>query len=112
MSPAEYILDPRFEAICLGVANLTDDPFMIDGPDIPHFIQRLEQHRTTTGQPICMVSHNAQFDMAIMAWRYDFHPDLIIDTIAMSPHRARAHARPVTRSTASPATSTCRPRAR
>ena len=84
MSPAEYILDPLFEAICLGVANLTGDPTLIDGPEIPQFIDRLKRHRAATGRPICMVSHNAQFDMAIMSWRYDFHPDLIIDTIAMS----------------------------
>jgi hypothetical protein len=83
MSPAEYILDPMFEAICLGVANLTGDPMLIDGPEIPNFIARLKAYRAT-GKPIAMVSHNAQFDMSIMAWRYDFHPDLIIDTIAMS----------------------------
>ena len=84
MSPAEYILDPRFEAICLGVAGITGNPVLIDGPEIPIFVHRLKRHRATTGQPIVMVSHNAQFDMAIMSWRYDFHPDLIIDTIAMS----------------------------
>ena len=84
MSPAEYILDPQFEAICLGVANLTGDPMLIDGPEIPEFIHKLRAHRAVTGKPLCMVSHNAQFDMAIMAWRYGFHPDLIIDTIAMS----------------------------
>ena len=84
MSPAEYILDPRFEAICLGVAGITGDPVLIDGPEIPTFVHRLKQHRADTKQPIVMASHNAQFDMAIMAWRFDFHPDLIVDTIAMT----------------------------
>jgi len=34
MDPASYILSPLFEAICLGVANLTDDPMIIDGPAV------------------------------------------------------------------------------
>jgi DNA polymerase family A/3'-5' exonuclease len=84
ISPAEYILDPRFEAICLGVAGMTGDPLIIEGPDIPLFIHKIEQHRRDTNRPIVMISHNAQFDMAVMSWRYDFHPDMIIDTIAMS----------------------------
>jgi len=84
ISPAEYILNPLFEAICLGVANLSDEPFLIDGPSIPYFIERLKIYRKHTGRPIVAVSHNAQFDMAVMAWRFDFIPDVIIDTIAMS----------------------------
>ena len=85
MDPASYILDPLFEAICLGVANFDDQPVLIDGPEIPYFIKSLKQRQAAEPtRPICMVSHNAQFDMAIMSWRYDFHPDLIVDTIAMS----------------------------
>lgn len=85
MDPASYILDPLFEAICLGVANMEDQPTLIDGPIIPEFITGLKHRKIRDPKiKIAMVSHNAQFDMAIMAWRYDFHPDLIIDTMAMS----------------------------
>jgi len=84
MSPAEYILDPRYESICLGVAGITGDPILIDGPEIPHFIHKIKRHRIETQQPIVMVSHNAQFDMSILSWVYDFSPDLIVDTIAMT----------------------------
>jgi hypothetical protein len=84
MDPASYILDQLFEAICLGVAGTAGEPVLIDGPEIPSFIHRLKAHRAQTGKRIAAVSHNAQFDMAIMSWRYDFHPDLILDTIAMS----------------------------
>jgi hypothetical protein len=80
MSPAEYIMDPLFEPICLGVANTGNDPMLIDGPLIPKFINKLRQEQ----RPIVMVSHNAQFDMSIMAWRYQFHPSFIVDTIALS----------------------------
>jgi len=83
MSPAEYIMDPRFEAICLGVANAADDPpTLIDGPEIPTFVRALQERQHS--QPIIMVSHNAQFDMAVMYWRFGFRPDFIIDTIAIS----------------------------
>lgn len=80
LDPASYILDPLFEAICLGVANIDGDPILIDGPEIPRLIDKLKR-RT---KPLAMVSHNAQFDMAIMSWRYGFQPDLIIDTMALS----------------------------
>lgn len=83
MDPASYILDPLFEAICLGVANLNDAPMLVDGPEIPIFLHKLKQAQLA-GRRIAMVSHNAQFDMAIMSWRYNFQPDLIVDTIALS----------------------------
>ena len=54
MSPAEYILDPRFEAICLGVANTDGDPILIDGPEIPTFVRALQDKQRE--QPIIMAS--------------------------------------------------------
>jgi DNA polymerase len=84
MSPAEYILDPRFEAICLGVANLVHTPMLIDGPEIPAFLAKLDAWRQQSGRPIAVVTHNAMFDVAVLTWRYGFQPDLIVDTIAMS----------------------------
>jgi DNA polymerase family A len=84
ISPAEYILDPRFEAICLGVAGMSGDPILIDGPEIPRFIHSVKKHRVDNNSPIVMASHNAQFDMSILSWRYDFTPDLLVDTIAMT----------------------------
>lgn len=84
MSPAEYILNPLFEAICMGVASLHTDPMLIDGPEIQPFLDNLANRRKTTKVPLVMVSHNAQFDMAVLSWRFNFIPDLIIDTIALS----------------------------
>ena len=83
MDPASYILDPLFEAICLGAAGTAGEPTLIDGPEIPSFIHKLKREQRA-GRRIAAVSHNAQFDMAILSWRYDFHPDLIIDTVSMS----------------------------
>jgi len=79
-----YILDPRFEAICLGVAEGFENPsYIIDGPNIPAFVQALK-YRRDQGAKIALVSHNALFDMCIFSWRYDYVPDLIVDTLAMA----------------------------
>lgn len=77
MSPAEYILHPLFETICLGVAKNGDPPYIVDGPDIPHFL-------TTLPPDIAVCSHNQLFDACILSWRYNFVPKLLIDTLAIS----------------------------
>jgi DNA polymerase len=78
MDPPSYILDPRFEAICLGVAKgFNDPPTLVDGPHIPSFLNSLPPN-------VAMVSHNALFDMCIMSWRYGYVPKLIVDTLAMA----------------------------
>jgi DNA polymerase len=87
MDPPSYILDPRFEAICLGVAEgFTNPPYLVEGPDIPRLLRDL-------GRDVAMVTHNALFDMCINAWRYAYVPRLIVDTLSMSrtllAHRLR-----------------------
>jgi DNA polymerase len=78
MDPPSYILDPRFETICLGVARgFKDPPFIIDGPSVPSFLNSLPPN-------VAMVSHNALFDMCILSWRYGYVPKLIVDTLAMA----------------------------
>lgn len=74
-----YILDPRFEAICLGIAEgVKDPPYLVDGPDIPRFFDSLH------GQHIAMISHHALFDMCIASWQFGYVPQLIVDTMAMA----------------------------
>jgi len=78
MDPPSYILDPRFEAICLGVCDgFTSAPYLVDGPDIPRFLKDI-------GTDVAFVSHNALFDASILSWRYDWVPKLICDTLGMS----------------------------
>src|SRR5215471_12513064 len=78
MDPPSYILDPRFESICLGVARgFTEPPYLIDGPDIPTFLANLPPN-------VAIVSHNALFDACILSWVYGYVPRLIVDTLAMA----------------------------
>lgn len=80
MTPVEYILDQRFEAIGCGIKEGLDGaPFWLDGPDLPDYFRRLP--------PDCgLVSHNALFDACITAWRYGFVPRMT--TCTMSTARA------------------------
>jgi len=78
MTPAEYILDPRFEAICLGAAFGDQPGVVIDGPDIAGFLGAVDQRECTT------VTYNALFDNAILAWRYNFVPARMVDGLGMA----------------------------
>jgi hypothetical protein len=76
MSPAEYILDPRFEMLGCGIC-IDDDP--------PRFLKREESINffRKINEPYAMISHNALFDAVILALKYDIHPDVLIDTMGM-----------------------------
>jgi len=78
MTPPEYILDARFEA--LGCAFIEDDgaSFWIDGPDLPAFFATVDWPNTV------FITHNALFDACILAWRYHAAPLLWGDTLAMA----------------------------
>jgi len=78
MTPAEYILDRRFETICMGVCRNGDAPVLIDGPDVGSFLHSLDPHQVTT------VTYNALFDNAILAWRYNFRPARMVDGLGMA----------------------------
>lgn len=77
MTPAEYILDQRFEAIMLNVIEDMEPPRIIDGPDIPAYLATLDPLDTAT------VTFNALFDNAILAWRYNFVPAQMFDCMNM-----------------------------
>lgn len=79
MTPVEYILDPRFE--CMG-ASITEGndgvPFWLDADQLPAYLE------SKRGLPIPFISHNALFDMCLLAWRFGFVPHLMVDTMAMA----------------------------
>src|SRR6478752_1444807 len=77
-SPAEYILDYRFECLGCGFKWLGGEAFYVDGPMVPSFIQTVDWDDTYA------VAHNALFDACIMRWRYGVNPAKWGDTIAMA----------------------------
>ena len=78
MTPAEYILDERFELICMAVSVDFGEPFFIDGPDFPAWLAQYDP------KDVIMLTYNALFDQCILAWRYDFVPARMIDGLGMA----------------------------
>jgi DNA polymerase len=78
MTPAEYILDPRFETIMVAV-KANDGPHdVIDGPSFPRWLAQYPADQTIT------VTFNALFDNSLLAWKYGYVPHTMIDAMAMA----------------------------
>ena len=81
----EYIRDPKFETIGVGVKK--DDGYTV------WFSGTKEQTKNFLDQfpwgDSVAVAHNAVFDMAILNWCYDIRPKRIVDTLSMA--RALGH---------------------
>ncbi len=82
MTPANYILDPRYETIMCAVKAISDtlpqDHSIVDGPDFAAWIAQYPPEETTT------VTYNALFDNAILSWKYGYVPHTMIDAMAMA----------------------------
>lgn len=76
MTPVEYILDPRFEII--GCAVKDDGPARWMEPD------ELREYLAELPERVTVVSHNALFDMCILAWRLNYVPTIMADTLGMA----------------------------
>lgn len=78
MTPIEYILDPRFEALGCAFSLDGDTQWWIDGPDLPATFARINWQNTFA------IAHNALFDMLILSLRYGVFPGFYGDTLAMA----------------------------
>ena len=78
ISPYEYVLDPRFEA--LGCSFIIDagTPFWIDGPDLPSYFASRDW------SDYRFISHNALFDMVLLSCRYGVTPGAYGCTLSMA----------------------------
>ena len=85
LTTEEYIRDPKFETIGVGVKK--DDGYTV------WFSGTKEQTKNFLDQfpwgDSVAVAHNAVFDMAILNWCYDIRPKRIVDTLSMA--RALGH---------------------
>jgi hypothetical protein len=78
MTPAEYILDPRFELIMCSVKLNAHLNTIVDGPDFGKFLADIDPKITAT------VTFNSLFDNSILAYRYGWVPDRMIDLLGVS----------------------------
>jgi DNA polymerase len=77
MTPLEYIMYHEFQMLGCGVAVDDGDPFFLPQEEVIDFLNDIKE-------PYACISHNALFDMTILAWRYAIHPAIVIDTMSMS----------------------------
>jgi hypothetical protein len=79
MSPAEYILDPRFRLNgCAFKESLFGKPFWLDGVDVPNYLHGLDKEN------LLACSHNWLFDGCALAWHYGFIPKISCCTLSVS----------------------------
>ena len=88
MTPVEYILGAEFETIGCAVKVRDKPTVWLEGDRVASLLRKVNE-------PWMCITHNALFDCSILAWRYDIHPTLCVDTMSMarallSPYLPRA----------------------
>lgn len=80
LTTEEYIRDSRFKAfgLCVHELGSLDDVKWVRGQDIAEWVATIDWSRTA------VLAHNAQFDVAILSWRYGAQPVFIFDTLSMA----------------------------
>src|SRR5262245_35892345 len=78
MTPVDYILDPRFEALGCAIIDPDGKKFWVAGPDLRSFFDRIDW------DDAMVVSHNALSDMLILSLRFGHTPVFYGDTLAMA----------------------------
>lgn len=76
LTPVEYILDPRFETIGCAVRD-DGNTFWLEPHQLVDYLAKLPPK-------VAVVSHNALFDMCILAWKFNYVPHMMIDTLGMA----------------------------
>ena len=77
ITPAEYILDPRWETHMMGAAVYDGPNEIIEAANIPSFLRSFPVEDTIT------ITYNALFDNCILAWRYGYVPARMIDCMGL-----------------------------
>ena len=76
----EYIRDPRFEVIGVGVQKYSNDPVWFTGThaQIKEFLDSLKLDEAA------VLCHNTLFDGAILSWLFGIKPQMLFDTLCMA----------------------------
>ena len=80
MTTEEYIRDNKFMAFGACTHEFgSDEPIRwVSGPDLSEYFSGIDWGRTA------VLAHNAQFDISILEWRYNYHPIFIFDTLSLA----------------------------
>lgn len=77
MTPIEYLRDPRFECIGCAVKEDGSETIWFTPDELKAYLAKLPAK-------VAVVSHNALFDMPLLAWHFNYVPYLMIDTLGMA----------------------------
>jgi len=78
MNTEEYVRDPRFEAIMLGIKEGNGDAYTVLWSDIAYALEGLQLDKCA------VVAHHAHFDGFILSHRYGVKPAVWLDTLSMA----------------------------
>ncbi len=78
MTIPEYVLDPRFEAICCSFAIDNEPAVIVDGPDIGEWLSCHDPAKHA------LVTFNALFDASIFSWVYGWTPAAMWDSMNLA----------------------------
>ena len=80
LTTEQYIRDPRFEVIMVGIRMPDGNKFILTGT---HAEIKWQLDRIDWSQ-YAVVAHNAMFDGAILSWVFGIVPKVWLDTLSMS----------------------------
>lgn len=78
LTTEEYINDPRFEVIGVGIQIDNGDPEWYAGADAKTALGKIDWAASA------VLCHNTMFDGAILAWKYGVVPGFYFDTLSMA----------------------------
>lgn len=78
MTTEEYINDPQFETIGVGIKFNSHKSHWFSGHLIEWALKLPDWSK------IALICHNTKFDAAILAWKYGIRPAFLIDTMSMA----------------------------
>lgn len=78
MTTEEYINDPRFEVIGLGIKEDDAPPRWLNPKEVRRYLDSVDWATTA------VLCHHAHFDGGILSYRYGCHPAMFYDTLCMA----------------------------
>lgn len=81
LTTEQYVRSPDFEEILVGIQRNDEEPIWLSGS---HKEMKEYMHTHYDWANSAVLAHNTMFDGAILAWRFDIHPKLYLDTLCMA----------------------------
>lgn len=81
LTTEQYVRSPDFEEILVGVKRNDEETIWLSGE---HKEVKQYLHANYDWSSSAVLAHNTLFDGAILAWRFDIHPKLYLDTLCMA----------------------------